>query len=106
MAIWGDFQGITGVTRGGRGVKKLENWGDVIYGCPLTLILFATYWRVGILKVLHKEGLFAKFLQKSLYRGSSNSTDVGANRNRTIGKTVLIEDWFSTKSGEMGQINF
>ena len=31
MAIWGDFQGITGVTRGGRGVKKLENWGDVIY---------------------------------------------------------------------------
>ena len=26
------------------------------------------------------------------YRGSSNSTDVGANGNRTIGKTVLIED--------------
>ena len=32
--IWGDFQGITGVTRGGRGVKKLEKWGDVIYGWP------------------------------------------------------------------------
>ena len=32
VAIWGDFQGITGVTRGGRGVKKLEKWGDVIYG--------------------------------------------------------------------------
>ena len=33
MVIWGDFQGITGVTRGGRGVNKLENWGDVIYEC-------------------------------------------------------------------------
>ena len=32
LVIWGDFQGMTGVTRGGRGVKKLENWGDVIYG--------------------------------------------------------------------------
>ena len=32
LAIWGDFQGITGVTRGGRGVQKLENWDDVIYG--------------------------------------------------------------------------
>ena len=35
MQIWGDFQGLTGVTRGGRGVKKLENWGDVIYGWSL-----------------------------------------------------------------------
>ena len=26
MVIWGDFQGITGVTRGGLGVKKLEYW--------------------------------------------------------------------------------
>ena len=24
MAIWGDFKGLTGVTRGGRGVKNLE----------------------------------------------------------------------------------
>ena len=32
MAIWGDFQGLTGVIGGGRGVKKLENWVDVIYG--------------------------------------------------------------------------
>ena len=36
MAIWGDFQGLTGVTGGGRGVKKSENWGDVIYGWSLT----------------------------------------------------------------------
>ena len=35
MAIWGDFQGLTGVTGGGRGVKKLENRGDVIYGWSL-----------------------------------------------------------------------
>ena len=35
MEIWGDFQGLTGVTRGGRGVKKLGNWGDVIYGWSL-----------------------------------------------------------------------
>ena len=35
MAIWGDFQGLIGVTGGGRGVKKLENWGDVIYGWSL-----------------------------------------------------------------------
>ena len=38
MKIWGDFQGLTGVTGGGRGVKKLENWGDVIYGWSLTLM--------------------------------------------------------------------
>ena len=35
MAIWGDFQGIAGVTRGGRGVKSLENWGDFIYICMI-----------------------------------------------------------------------
>ena len=32
----GDFQGITGVTRGGRGGQKMEFWGDVIYGWSLT----------------------------------------------------------------------
>ena len=26
MAIWGDFQGLTGVTRGGRGVKNWKIW--------------------------------------------------------------------------------
>ena len=35
MAIWGDFQGLIGETRGGRRVKKLENWSDVIYGWSL-----------------------------------------------------------------------
>ena len=35
MAIWGDFQGLSGMTRGGRGVKNLENLGDVIYGWSL-----------------------------------------------------------------------
>ena len=35
MAIWGDFQGLTGVAGGGRGVKNSENWGDVIYGWSL-----------------------------------------------------------------------
>ena len=47
MAIWGDFQGLTGVTGGGRGVKKLENWGDVIYGWSLTwtaFVLPAGFW--------------------------------------------------------------
>ena len=39
MAIWGDFQGLNEVTRGGRGgrgvrgVEKLEIWDDVIYEC-------------------------------------------------------------------------
>ena len=32
MGIWGDFQGLTEATGGGRGVKKCENWGDVVYG--------------------------------------------------------------------------
>ena len=32
MGLWGDFQGLTEATRGGRGVKKFENWGDVVYG--------------------------------------------------------------------------
>ena len=36
MAIWGDFQGLTGVTGGGRGVKKMANWGDVIYRWSLS----------------------------------------------------------------------
>ena len=36
MAIWGEFQGLTGETRGGIGVKKLENCVDVIHGWSLT----------------------------------------------------------------------
>ena len=36
MAIWGDFQGLTGVTGGGREFKKFEKWVDVIYGWSLT----------------------------------------------------------------------
>ena len=40
MSILGDFLGSTEVTRGGRGVKKLENWGGVIYGW--SLVRFAT----------------------------------------------------------------
>ena len=38
MTMWGDFQGLIEVTRGGRGVNKLENWGDVIYGWSLSCI--------------------------------------------------------------------
>ena len=37
MGIWGDFQGLIRVTSGGRGVKKLKNWGDVTYGWSLML---------------------------------------------------------------------
>ena len=36
MGIWGDFQGLTEATGGGRGVKKRENLGDVVYGWSLT----------------------------------------------------------------------
>ena len=39
LAIWGDFQGIPGVTRpckGRNGVQKIENRGDIIYGCSHT----------------------------------------------------------------------
>ena len=35
MALWGDFQGITRVTRGGSRVINYKNWGDVIYGWSL-----------------------------------------------------------------------
>ena len=38
---------------------------------------------------------FAKFL--SMYRGSPVSAIFGSPANRTIGKTALIGDWFSTK---------
>ena len=31
MVILGDFHGIIVVSRGGREVKKLENWGYVMY---------------------------------------------------------------------------
>ena len=43
MTIWGDFQGLTGVPTGGRGVKKFENWGDVIYGWSLTQTKHSVY---------------------------------------------------------------
>ena len=32
MAVWGNFQGITGVTRERMGFKKLQHWVDVFYG--------------------------------------------------------------------------
>ena len=35
MAIWGDFQGLTGATGGGRVVKNRGKWGDVVYGWSL-----------------------------------------------------------------------
>ena len=35
MGIWGDFQGLTEATGGGRGVKNGENRGDVVYGWSL-----------------------------------------------------------------------
>ena len=38
MGILGDFQGLTEATGGGRGVKKRENLGDVVYGWPLRKI--------------------------------------------------------------------
>ena len=56
------------------------------------------------LRALHKIWVRdMKLLNQRLkfYRGSSNSTDVGAKGNRTIGKTVLIED-----CSKMGKINF
>ena len=37
MGFWGDFQGLTEATGGGRGVKKFENWGDIVYGWSLIL---------------------------------------------------------------------
>ena len=36
MGFWGDFQGLNEAT-GEEGVKKFENWGDVVYGWSLTL---------------------------------------------------------------------
>ena len=36
MGFWGDFQGLNEATGGGRGVKKFENWGDVVYGWSLS----------------------------------------------------------------------
>ena len=33
MVIWGNFQDLTVMTRGGG--QKIGNWGDVIYGGPL-----------------------------------------------------------------------
>ena len=37
MAFWGDYQGLTGATGGGRVVKNREKWGDVVYGWSLRL---------------------------------------------------------------------
>ena len=35
LEFWGDFQGVFGETRGGRVVKNHEKWGDVFYGWSL-----------------------------------------------------------------------
>ena len=32
MKIWGEFQAVSGVKGEGRRLKKIENWGDLIYG--------------------------------------------------------------------------
>ena len=42
MALWGNFQGLTGETRGGRGLKNSEKRGDVFYGWSLTSFLLCT----------------------------------------------------------------
>ena len=49
MAVLGDFLGMTGVTRGGRRVKKLKNRGDVIYGWFLSNSIFQNKDNSGIL---------------------------------------------------------
>ena len=41
MMILGDFQGITGVTEKS---KKIEDLGDIIYGCPFYLEVLYIYW--------------------------------------------------------------
>ena len=49
MAIWGDFQGLTGLTRGG--VKKLENWGDVsMYSTFVQSCFCISLYNVSIVK--------------------------------------------------------
>ena len=35
LEFWGDFQGVFGEIRGGRVVKNHEKWGDVFYGWSL-----------------------------------------------------------------------
>jgi hypothetical protein len=49
----------------------------------------------------HANILVDNFFSNFYYRESSNSTDVGAKRNRTIGKSVLIKD-----CSKMGKIDF
>ena len=36
--IWGDFQGLSGVSRGGKVVKNHEKLEDVFYGWSLMLV--------------------------------------------------------------------
>ena len=40
MVIWGDFQELTAMTRGGG--QKIGNWGDVIYGWSLMFLALKT----------------------------------------------------------------
>ena len=39
MVIWGYFQGM----QGKEGDQELDNWDEVIYGCPLMLLLHHLY---------------------------------------------------------------
>ena len=45
LTIWGNFQGISEMKRGGRGVKKLENWGDAhhLWMVPYNDRIFTTF---------------------------------------------------------------
>ena len=40
LEFWGDFQGVFGETRGGRVVKNHEKWGDVFYGWSLIKVSY------------------------------------------------------------------
>ena len=73
MAIWGDFQGLSGVTRG-EGVKKLKIWDDVIYRWSLSKNYSTTY------------------------RGSLQFKIFGAKESVVNCKIVKIKDDFNTKT--------
>ena len=41
MAFWGDIQGLTVETGGGRIVRNQEKWEDVLYGWTLSSFIIA-----------------------------------------------------------------
>ena len=83
---WGDFQGLNGETGGGRGVKNFEKWGDVFCGWSLIHIT------LNILVVKHMILVCASinlFPDESKYVLETGANEFWLDKKMTNSKKIL-----------------